>query len=75
VGFRYTVVTIARRYDVTGFVQNLSDGRVKLVVEGPISQVRGLLEDVAAAMEEYIAATTIEEQPPSGQFTAFEVRY
>ena len=34
VGFRYTAVTIARGYNVSGYVQNLSDGRVRLVVEG-----------------------------------------
>ena len=34
VGFRYTVRTLATRFAVTGFVRNLADGRVQLVVEG-----------------------------------------
>src|SRR5262249_24196810 len=34
VGFRYAARSIAGKYAVTGFVQNLSDGRVRLVVEG-----------------------------------------
>jgi acylphosphatase len=32
VGFRYTTRSIARGYEVTGFVQNLEDGRVSRVV-------------------------------------------
>ena len=35
VGFRYTAHNIARRHDVTGYVKNLTDGRVELVMEGP----------------------------------------
>ena len=34
VGFRYTVRSLASRMAVTGFVKNLPDGRVHLVVEG-----------------------------------------
>ena len=34
VGFRYTVRSLAVGFDVTGFVRNLPDGRVHLVVEG-----------------------------------------
>ena len=35
VGFRYTARCAAAGLDVTGFVRNLPDGRVHLVVEGP----------------------------------------
>lgn len=34
VGFRYTVSSVARGFEVTGFVRNLLDGRVELVAEG-----------------------------------------
>ncbi|MBM3878864.1 MAG: acylphosphatase [Verrucomicrobia bacterium] len=34
VGFRYTVKSTARGYEVTGMVRNLLDGRVELVAEG-----------------------------------------
>jgi len=35
VGFRWTVHDIAKGYEVTGTVRNLTDGRVELVVAGP----------------------------------------
>src|SRR5580765_1203273 len=34
VGFRYTVKSLARGFDVTGTVRNLPDGRVELIAEG-----------------------------------------
>lgn len=34
VGFRYTARSIAQSYAVTGYVKNVADGSVELVVEG-----------------------------------------
>jgi len=34
VGFRYTCQSLARGFDVAGYVRNLPCGRVELVVEG-----------------------------------------
>ena len=44
VGFRYTVQRLALGFDVTGWVKNLSDGRVEMLVEGE----RGELEAFSA---------------------------
>ena len=41
VGFRATAVDIAKDYPVTGWVKNLPDGRVQLLVEGPEDAVTG----------------------------------
>lgn len=46
VGFRYTVKTLAREYDVTGTVANLPDGRVELLVSGDDSEVESFLEGI-----------------------------
>src|SRR5476649_3005561 len=34
VGFRYTARTVAAGFEITGFIRNLTDGRVELVAEG-----------------------------------------
>ena len=47
VGFRYTVRQIAKEYEVTGWVRNLADGRVELLVSGETDEVQGFLETVA----------------------------
>jgi acylphosphatase len=40
VGFRYQTKQLATGYDVTGYVRNLPDGRVELLVEGEETEVR-----------------------------------
>ena len=74
VGFRYTTASIARRHSVTGFVRNLPDGTVELVVEGQGAAVDAVLADVAAAMQGHIASVD-ESEPTSGEiFRTFEIR-
>jgi acylphosphatase len=46
VGFRYTVKQLAEGFEVTGTVENLPDGRVRLWVQGEAAEVEGLLEAV-----------------------------
>lgn len=74
VGFRYTAREIAARFDVQGFVQNLADGRVLLVVEGPGDQVQRFVDEVAAELARYIVAARSTTCQPTGEFTNFEIR-
>src|SRR5437868_2572582 len=46
VGFRATTEEVARAYPVTGWVRNLADGRVELLVEGPSDGVQDFLQAV-----------------------------
>ena len=51
VGFRYTTERLAARFDVRGFVQNLGDGRVLLVVEGRPEEIDRFVAAVHRAMD------------------------
>ena len=42
-GFRARVVSIARDFGLSGYVQNLDDGRVKLIAEGEDYDLESLL--------------------------------
>jgi acylphosphatase len=75
VGFRYTARSLAAGFDVTGFVRNLPDGRVHLVVEGAADEVAAFLGAVQAEMGQYIGETRETVLPPSGRFHAFEIRH
>ncbi len=75
VGFRYTSVTIARQFAVTGFVQNLSDGRVHLVVEGEPEEVGRFLGEIQLRLGDHIRDTKEDRRPATGQFTRFEIRH
>lgn len=68
VGFRYTAVQIARGYGVTGVVENLPDGRVRLVVEGAGEQATGFVDDLARKMGGYISKHTVDQSPATGEF-------
>ena len=75
VGFRYTVRMLARRFAVTGFVKNLPDGRVQLVVEGRAEEVQGLLRAVAAEMGRCVADAQEKTRAATGAFDTFDIRF
>lgn len=68
VGFRYMTASLAKRFVVAGYVQNLHDGRVRLDVQGDAEQVAGLLAAVAQAMANNITAQEINDAPPDPNF-------
>ena len=75
VGFRYTAQDLARGFNVTGFVRNLPDGRVELVIEGPDDQTDGLIDAIKQKMERLIQRTTSDTSPATGEFKHFSIRH
>lgn len=63
VGFRYTSRHLARGCDVVGYVRNLSDGRVELVVEGEPATVDSFLDAVARELGDKIHDVQSETVP------------
>jgi acylphosphatase len=53
VGFRWKVLQIAKKYAVSGYVQNLNNGKVELLVEGKDSQVGKMVEEVDTELKNY----------------------
>ncbi|HSD58155.1 MAG TPA: acylphosphatase [Methanotrichaceae archaeon] len=71
-GYRGKVVTIAKAFGLRGYVQNLSDGRVKVVAEGDEAD----LERFANALmmkNSIIYVTNVEKQlmPATGEYDGF----
>jgi acylphosphatase len=50
VGFRYTVQNLAQQFDVRGYVKNLPDRRVELVMEGEASEMNDLVNAIEEKM-------------------------
>jgi acylphosphatase len=75
VGFRYSTQRIANGYRVTGYVRNLADGRVQVVVEGEAEEVRGFVEELARKLGHYIRETKVQRAPATGEFLDFSIRY
>jgi acylphosphatase len=75
VGFRYTARHAAAGHRVTGFVRNLHDGRVELVMEGSPEEMDAVLEGIRADLGHNIQRTTCDVGPASGQFQGFTIRH
>lgn len=73
VGFRMTTQRIARQYAVAGFVRNLSDGQVEVIVVGKLDEIQRFLGEVAVRMASYIEGHRIEDAP-SQDFVGFDIR-
>ena len=59
VGFRAQVLGLARGYDVTGYVQNLTDGRVYLHAEGDEGEVEAFTDQIAKSLDGHIRGEEI----------------
>jgi acylphosphatase len=68
VGFRYTARKVAGQYKVAGFVRNLPDGRVEMVLEGHAADLHACLADLAQRMARYIEHQTMTPAPATGEF-------
>ena len=77
VGFRFTVLAMARRHAaVTGYVMNLPDGDVEVLAEGPAHEVASLLDDIARGPhKEHIQQTAASPLTPSGSYRSFTVQF
>lgn len=77
VGFRHFTVTTARKLNsVTGWVKNERNGSVTVVAEGSeddLRQLRSAVEEGPRRAKVDSVKETYEE--PTGQFSAFEVKY
>ncbi|MCH6255754.1 acylphosphatase [Puniceicoccaceae bacterium K14] len=54
VGFRYSTSQIAKGYELTGYVTNLSDGRVELFAEGEAEECTSFIKTVEEEMDGFV---------------------
>ena len=73
VGFRDTALAISRDHAVTGYVKNLDDGRVELVVEGTEEVVKKFLEAIRTRWKKNIEKEQVDERKPTGTYKDFRV--
>ncbi len=77
VGYRDLVQEEAVKLGVKGFVENLKDGRVRIVCEAEEEKVKQLIERINVKEElVYVESIDIVEKgPATGEFQYFEIRY
>jgi acylphosphatase len=75
VGFRYTARSIALQHDVSGYVRNLPDGRVELVLEGADSEIDRVMEEILRKMSAFVRGVTAQSAPATGEYDQFSIRH
>jgi acylphosphatase len=75
VGFRYTARQVAHGFEVVGFVKNLADGRVEMLLEGDEEELKKFLRAIGSSdLGTYIRHETATWSDATGEFRDFSIR-
>lgn len=75
VGFRYITRRIAAGFRVTGYVQNLPDGRVLVVAEGECQELDRFQAAVMHQLGHYVTNVQSHAEPAENPCRGFEIRF
>jgi acylphosphatase len=75
VGFRWRVLQIAKSFPCTGYVKNLPEGSVELLLEGEKDVVHTMVEKVNVEVKEYWYEKTMDERIGNAHFSHFSIHY
>jgi len=75
VGFRYTSRYLASKYNLSGWVKNLADGRVELLIQGEGKAIEDFLRDLNEEFKGYIMDTQIENVSIDESLKGFHIRF
>lgn len=74
VGFRYSVKRLVCGYEVSGSVENLANGQVKLVAEGEKDELEAFLEAVGdSGLGPMIRGIDVHWSESTGEFQGFDI--
>ena len=74
VGFRYSVLQVAKEFEVAGYVRNLADGRVQLEAEGRPAEIERFVAAIEEKMHGYIRKTERSGGTRAAQLSGFTIR-
>jgi len=75
VGFRYAAGDIAGQLGISGWVKNLHDGRVEVLVEGDEKVLKDFLGHINQHFSDYIRDADMHWQTATDEFKDFEIRF
>ncbi len=75
VGFRYTAHSIASRSRLTGFVRNLPDGDVEMLVQGQTEIIDDCLEQIKDAFADCIRDIQADEVEYNEKYNDFRITF
>ena len=75
VGFRFTALNIASRYELTGYVRNIPASDVEMLAQGPAEAIDDCVRDLQDSFVGSISHIDIEEATPDPKFTDFRITF
>jgi acylphosphatase len=76
VGYRFFVIEQAKQYKIRGYVQNIPDGRVKVVAEGDKGMINDFIECLKIGpISARVTSIDIKSCEEDEGFTKFDVRF
>ena len=75
VGFRYTVRSIAKRLPIAGYVRNLPEGTVEVVVRGTPQSINDFLAEVSLRFRDNIVGIERSADCAEDASVGFEIRF
>jgi acylphosphatase len=75
VGFRFTALNIASRYELKGYVRNLPDGDVEMFAQGTAEAIDDCTRDLQDSFVGTISHIDIEEATPDPKLTDFKITF
>ena len=75
VGFRWQVNHLAQSISCTGYVKNLRDGSVEVVMEGRKKDLLKLIESIDRKMDGYWQDKSVDQRLGDAHFCEFSIRY
>jgi len=76
VGYRDFVQDSARELGITGYVENLEDGNVKVVCEGKEAEINEFIKSIEVKKDFIdVVETSVEYEEPMGEFKLFKIKY
>ncbi len=76
VGFRYFAESLASKYGINGYVENIYNRKVEVVGQGEDEELRQFFEEVKKGPAfSVITETKVEELDGSKKYNTFEIKY
>lgn len=75
VGFRYTARNRAAQFKVTGYVMNLPNGDVDMLVQGFAENVDLAIDAIKQDFADFLEKVQVNETPADDRYTSFVIKY
>ncbi len=74
VGMRFAVRNLAEEFPLFGYVENLEDGRVCMVIEGEAEPMQRFLDQLRVRAPGHLHSIETYQSEASGEFANFSIR-